>query len=558
MGLEAGFDAVIVGAGPGGAATAWRLCANGLKVLMLEAGPRFDPNRDYPLTTPDWERRGFPTPPGSRGEISYGDLGELSAEHDDLASWNILSGKPTRGAAGNRPRQSAPDGYGHVQGVGGTSLHFVGEAHRLNRRNMRLATDFGAGADWPIGYDDIEPHYSECEAIIGVAGVSGDDRRWRSRDHLQPPHPLSPPSLRLKAAGARIGMTWHPNARAALSRPLNDRPACNYCGNCFRGCPIGDKGSCDVTFIRMAEATGNLRIETGAQVTRINVAPTGRVESLIYAQGGGSHRQETPLLVLAAGAVQTPRLLLASASREFPDGIANGSRQVGRNFMETLHWTSTGLLDGLRNSHMGLPADAISWTYNDADAIPGAIGGCRFASATQEIGLVGPIAYATRLIGGFGAAFKRDLRAAFGTAISVGAIGETIPDRRSFVDLHPERVDTHGVALPRINSVLTDNSLKILRFMAEKSRRLLREAGVREIREEFGNWDQFSSPHVFGTCRMGHDSDVSVVAPNGRTHDIANLYIADASTFPSSGGGEAPSLTIQALALRLADAILHG
>ncbi|WP_273522309.1 GMC family oxidoreductase [Rhodosalinus sediminis] len=544
-------DVVIVGAGAGGGAAAWRLCTQGLRVLLLEAGPRFDPARDYSLTAPGWERRGFPDPPGSRAEITYGDLGALDPADADLASWNAVRGRLVDGA-----RRAVAAGYAHVQGVGGSTLHYVGEAHRLHPESFALATRHGVGADWPLDYATLEPYYAACEAAIGVAGpAEGGGGRWRSGPYPLPPHPLSPAAAALATAGGRLGMTWEANARAALSRPYDGRPACNYCANCSRGCPLGDKGSTDVTFLRHAEATGNLVLRTGAAVTRLVPGPGGRIEAVEYVHDGRRARQETPVLVLAGGAVQTPRLLLASASAEQPEGLANGSGAVGRHFMETLAWRSAGLAPDVAMSHAGLPADAVSWDFNAPDGVPGAVGGCRFTSDVQESGLVGPIGYASRLVPGFGAAFKARLRARFGSAVSVSGLGAVLPDARSRVDLHPERTDAHGVPLPRIHSVLTANSHALLRFMAERARRLLSEVGVTGIAEESSSWDRFSATHVFGTCRMGTDPARSVVDSFGRAHDHPNLYIADASVFPSTGGGESPSLTIHALALRTADRI---
>ncbi|MGB8622846.1 MAG: GMC family oxidoreductase [Paracoccaceae bacterium] len=548
--MSGSFDAVVVGAGAGGAAAAWRLCHKGLKVLLLEAGPRFVPERDYPLDTPGWERHLFPDKPGSQAKISYGDLGDLDPENEDLASWNVVAGRLAKG----RKRMPEP-GYSHVQGIGGSTLHFVGEAHRMHPDAFRLRARLGAAADWPLSYDDLEPYYAECEDLTGVAGPGAQGARWRSGPFPLPPHPLNTAARRLVEAGKRLGTEWQANSRFALSQPYDGRPACNYCGNCSRGCPLGDKGSCDVTFIRHAEATGKLTIETKAVVTRIISGKTGRIEAVDYIRGGKQRRQPTPTLILSAGAVQTPRLLLASANAEAPDGLANGSGQVGRNFMETVAWTSTGIAPGLRMSHAGLPADAICWTFNAPDSVPGAVGGCRFNSHVQETGLVGPIAYGSRLIDGFGADFKARMRREFGAAISVGGIAEVVPDHRSRVDLDPRQSDAHGMRLPRISSVLTENSLTLLRFMAEHARATLAEAGVEDLREEISSRDRFAATHVFGTCRMGHDSGESVVDANGRSHDHENLYIADASIFPSSGGGEAPALTIEALALRMADRI---
>ncbi|MEL6807267.1 MAG: GMC family oxidoreductase [Pseudomonadota bacterium] len=545
MAVDGTYDAVIIGAGAGGAAAAWRLCSHGLRVLMVEAGPRFDPSVDYPLTNPDWERRGFPTKPNSQGAVSYGDLGTLDPGDADLAARNTVSGR----LFNNPERVPSAAGYSHVQGVGGSTLHYVGEAHRLNPASFNLASDHGIGADWPLGFADLEPFYVTCETEIGVAGAPETGARWPSDAHLQPVHPLSTSARALEKAGRLLGMDWEPNTRAALSEPKDGRPNCNYCGNCGRGCPLGDKGSADVTFIRKAEATGLLTIWTDAQVTRLVPRQGGRIGSVIGLRNGVSFEQETPILVLAAGAVQTPRLLLAS-------DVANSSGQVGRNFMETLGWTSSGLRAGLRNSHKGLPADAVSWTYNSPGSVPGVAGGCRFTASTQEAGLMGPVAYASRLVDGYGAAFKAQMHRDFGSAISVSGTGETIPDERSFVALDPERVDDAGVPVAQINSVLTDHSLALLRFIAGRCRTLLAAAGVEEVLEEYGSWDSFTATHAFGTCRMGDDPATSVVDAFGRAHDIENLFIADASVFPSSGGGEAPALTIQALAVRLADRLV--
>jgi choline dehydrogenase-like flavoprotein len=547
-------DVVIVGSGAGGAASAWALTTAGLRVLVLEAGPRFEPAVDYPLTDPDWERRAFPSPPGSTAEILYGDLGRLDPADADLQSFDAVTPRRAPGEV----RVPGGVGYSHVRGVGGSTLHYVGEAHRLHPGSFKLARDHGVGADWPLSYDDLAPFYDRAERAIGVAGPAQQSGRPRASAFPQTAHPLSPAARRLAEAGERIGLPFEANSRAVLSRPTGGRPACNYCGQCSRGCPIGDKGSSDVTFLRQAEATGRLTVRAGAEVTRLEIGQGGRVVALRYVHDGIEQRLETPTLILAAGAVQTPRLLLASASPEVPDGVANGSGQVGRNFMETLRWQGTALLPGLTDSHKGLPADAVSWAENAPDAVPGAVGGCRYTSAVQETGLTGPIGYATRLVPGHGAAFHARLRQAFGSAITVGATGAVVPDARSRVTVHPERRDGLGVPLPVIASVLTDNSLALMHHMAAKGRALLQAAGAGAPLEQITSWDRFTSTHVFGTARMGDDSATSVTDAQGRCHDHDNLWIADGSLFPSSGGGEGPSLTIHALAIRAAERLVAG
>lgn len=549
MGLSTGHDAVVVGSGAGGAAAAWRLCQHGLRVLLLEAGPTFDPAIDYPLDRPGWERQGFPARSGSQASITYGDLGTLSPDSEDLASWS-RGGFPWRLPAGS-PRPPSTSGYSHVQGVGGSTLHFVGEAHRLHPDAFRQHSLTGSGTDWPIGYADLEALYSEVEGILGVAGADADDGRWRSGPYPMPPHLLSPGALALQTAGARLGQRWQVNPRAALSVPWKGRPPCNYCGQCSRGCPLGDKGSTDVTFLPQAAETGRLTLISDATVTRLHTGANGKIARMDVIIAGRRESVETPILVLAAGAVQTPRLLLLSANAEMPDGVANSSGQVGQNFMETLSWRSAGFVPGLVGSHLGLPADAVCWTPSQANGIEADF---RLNHTTLEAGLNGPIGYATRMVPGFGAGFKAALRENFGSALAVGAVGQVVPDARSVVDLDPLQRDAYDLPVARISSVLTAQSEARLRQMAKAARAVLAEAGA-VLAEESGSRDSFGATHVFGTARMGTDRTTSVADPMGRTHDHPNLWIADASTFPTSGRGEAPSLTIMALALRAADAI---
>ncbi len=554
MALGSGHDAVVIGAGAGGAAAAWRLCQFGLRVLLLEAGPAFDPPVDYPHDRPGWERHAFPDPPGSRSEVAYGNLGTLDPGDGDLASWS-RAGFPWRQPDG-APRPPAPAGYHHVRGVGGTTLHFVGEQHRLHPDAFRLSSLTGEGVDWPITYADLEPHYAMAEAVQGVAGAeeAAAGGRWRSAAFPLPPHPPGPGARVLMAAGARLGQNWEVNPRATLSAPRDGRPSCNYCGQCTRGCPLGDKGSVDVTFLRQAAETGRLDLVSGAIVTRLHAGPGGRITRLDAVVDGRLHSVETPLVLLAAGAVETPRLLLLSADAAAPDGLANSSGEVGRNFMEMLNWQGTGLVEGLTGSHYGLPDDVICWDMAAPGRVPGLAGGFVLKHATIESGFNGPIAYATRLLPGFGPAFKAAMRRRFGSALCVEAVGQVIPDARSRVTLDAQRRDALGLPVARIDSVLTAQGLALLRRMAAAVRALLAEAGA-EIVEESGSRDAFTAAHAFGTARMGKDPATSVVGADLGAHDHPNLWIADASVMPSSGGGESPSLTIMALALRAADAM---
>jgi len=544
------YDVVIVGSGAGGGAAAYGLARRGASVLLLEAGPAYDPVRDYRLASPGWEQMHFPAKVATVGRQTVAPLQALDASRKHLRSWNQVRGPYNAGAI------RANWGYQHVIGLGGSTLHFTGEAHRLNPAAMNMRTRFGVAADWPIDYPELEPFYLEAERVIGVAGPGDDRLRPRSAPYPLPPHPLSYSSQKLGAGARKLGLTWTPNAHAALSRPYDGRPGCNYCGNCNRGCPRLDKGSADITFIPKARASGKCTIRTESRATSIATGTRDRVAHVEYVDSEGRrHRAAGRAFVLACGAVETPRLLLATAGKHAPQGLANESGEVGRNFMETLFWVSSGLHPEPLGSHRGLPADAICWDFNAPDAIPGVIGGCRFTPGMAEADLVGPIAYATRVVPGWGKAHKRDMRATLGRALTVTAVGESLPGARSFIDLDPKSKDADGIPRARIHSYLDERELSRLEFMAGKAREILKAAGVTRLVEEYSAYDAFAATHVFGTCRMGDDPRTSVVNRDCRSHRWKNLFIADASVFPSSVGGEGPSLTIEAIALRSADRI---
>ncbi|MGJ8641691.1 MAG: GMC family oxidoreductase [Opitutaceae bacterium] len=537
--MSAEFDAVIIGSGAGGGTMAYALTRRKLRVLLLEAGAKFNPFTDYKLAEETWEAQGFPYKENSEGRYVYAPMQKLESKWDDLRSWNSVSGRM------NTSAERVGYKYHHVRGLGGSTLTFTGEAHRMHPESMSMQSRFGAAADWPVSYSDLEPYYCEAEKLVGVAGPEEPGARWRSEPYPLPAHPLSFASKHTQAGAQSLGLTWGANSRAALSETYDNRPSCNYCANCTRGCPRTDKGSVDVTFIRKAVASGLCTVRTGVTVTRIEPGKGDQIRGVhLVNESGVTEFVKTPQLVVSCGAVETPRLLLASG------GLCNESGQVGRNFMETLSWLSSGLHPEKLGSHRGLPADSISWDYNAPDSIEGIVGGCRFSTGVHESGLNGPQAYASRVVGGWGKAHKQSMRDAFGSVLSVGAIGESLPNAKSFVDLDPSEKDQHGLPLARIHSHLDTMELERMRFMAKTSRKILEAAGAEELVEEFSAYDYFSCTHVFGTCRMGSDPEKSVVDSYGRSHRWKNLTIMDASVFASSGGGESPSLTIEALALR--------
>lgn len=543
------FDVVIIGSGAGGGASAWGLARHGLKVLLLEAGPAYSP-AEYPLDKEEWEELSFPDRVSHKERYTFGPLQPLAPESASLRSWNHISGYK------NTTDHRAAGTYLHMRGVGGSTLVFSGEAQRLHPGAMQMQTRFGVAADWPLSYAELEPYYCLAEQIVGVAGASDDAVRPRSAPYPLPAHRLSYASTRVAEGCRSLGLKLRPNPVAILSRPYDGRPECNYCAQCNRGCSRTDKGSTDVTFIRRAVGTGRCVIQAESRVVALEAGPVDRIGKIVYADSRGTLQQVSGRVVLVAcGAVETPRLLLASKNSHAPEGVGNDSGQVGRNFMETLFWFSSGLHEDDLGSYRGIPVDSVCWDFNAPDAIPGVAGGCRFSPAVAEAELAGPVNYATRVVSGWGRQHKETMRKVFGRALVIVAMGESLPNSRAYIDLDPHQKDAAGMALARINTFVAPMDLRRLDFMSRRTREILLASGVKKIIEEFSAYDLFNASHVFGTCRMGSDPEQSVVDRFCRSHRWQNLFVVDASVFPSSGGGESPSLTIEALALRTADHI---
>lgn len=546
------YDVIIIGSGAGGAACLWALTQQNFRVLLLEAGPAYDYRQDYRLDQADWETVGFPARVETGSRQTYAQFQALDEQWSGLRSWSRQRGKF------HTEKHRQPFAYHHVVGLGGSTLHYTGEAHRMNPTAMQMRTRFDVAADWPVSYAELEPYYMKTERLLGVAGPGNDKMRWRSQPYPLPAHSLSHSSHKVRQGAAQLGLDFVPNSLAILSQPYDARPGCNYCNNCQRGCPRADKGSVDVTFIRRALRTDKCSIRTGASVLAIDTSDNDHVSAVHYRDKSGKDIEvNATVIVVACGAVETPRLLLNSTGKHAPAGLANESGQVGRNFMETIFWESSGLHPEPLGSHRGIPADSICWDFNNPDAIDDVTGGCRFNTSVGEVGLVGPINYAKRIVGGWGRRHKQRMRDVFGRVISIGAIGESLPNNGTYIDLDTDSTDDNGMPKARIHSHLDAMALRRMSFMADKCREILSASGVDEIVEEYGSYDYFSSTQVFGTCRMGTDPETSVVDAWGRSHRWKNLFIADASVFPSSGGGEAPSLTIEALAMRTADRIVE-
>lgn len=499
-------DAVVIGTGAGGAPLLARLAAAGLSVVALEAGS----NRHAHDFTPD--------------ETAASDIYWMEER---------LSGGAMPTAFG---------GNNSGMGVGGSTLHWGAFCPRADARDLRLGVQTGADADWPLTLDELRPYYEEVERFIGVSGPT--PYPWdHARGYPLPPVPRNAPAMLMAKGCAAQGVTATDAPAAVLSRAFQapgapDRPACVNCGACHQGCFNGSKTSMDVTYLPYAVAAG-AEIRPDCRVHTIERDAAGRITGVVYRTQGANRRQRCAAVIVCAGAIETPRLLLHC-------GLANASGAVGRNFMAHVATQVWGTFDAETRPNKGYPSSLITEDFlrpPKADFAGGYI--------VQSLGCM-PMTLAnvlTRGAGLWGAALV-DRLDRYNHLAGIGINGECLAQAGNRLELADE-VDEVGMPKAKITFAYGPNEQAIDKHAVAAMTDIWRAAGARDI------ISAQRSAHTIGTCRMGRDASSAVCDPVGRSFDTPNLWICDNSVFPSSLAAN-PALTIMALSLRTADAFLGG
>jgi choline dehydrogenase-like flavoprotein len=538
-------DAVIVGAGAGGGIVAKELAAAGWKVLLLERGPwlkSFGHNelRDAWVTGID----GVPFGPDPT------EVRTVRPSDRDRAR----TVKPRDGLYGRLPAV-----------VGGGTVYYGAMAWRFRPETFRLRSVLGAVdganlADWPVSYDDLEPFYERAEYELGV---SGDDNPFgppRRKPLPLPPVPDNREAGVLFPAALRLG--WKPfhTPLAILSKPYRGRAACVRCAYCNGfGCEAGAKSSTLVTVIPEALKTGRCRLIPRAFAREITVDERGRPDGVLYQLAGSSNwiKASARVVIVAAAATETPRLLLNSKSKFHPAGIGNRHDQVGRNIDNDGGLFAYGLFDTLVTDQQGPGVCFGVDDFQFREAMAGRLGGILSNYHTRP-----PLGFTHRvqIPGGvkpYGRELKEFYRNYFLRSIWLYATCHTYPRAGNRVDVDPAVHDGRGVPVSRITYRQHPLNAEEQQRMAERCALLLKEAGAAAVRTPtiVRESEAGISTHQIGSCRMGSDPASSVADRTGRVHDVPNVYIADGSLLVNPGGAN-PSLTIQALAYWVAKHII--
>jgi choline dehydrogenase-like flavoprotein len=501
---------VVIGTGAGGGVLANELAQKGVSVVALEAGGRYLPE-DY--LNDEWD---------AFGQLSWLDTRTTSGD------WRVaqdFSGLPAW----------------IVKAVGGTTIHWAGASLRFQDHEWKALTSYGpvAGAnliDWPIDGTEMAPWYDKAEAKLGVTRT-GDRPGLPGNNNFKV----------LEAGAKALGYKEVHTGRMAINAvDYDDRMPCQQTGFCFQGCKWGAKWSAAYTDIPRGEATGNLEVRDRCQALRIEHGADGRVTGVVYADRDGKEQLQAAKIVCVAGnSIESPRLLLNSASNLFPDGLANSSGQVGRNYMRHTTGSVYAVFPDPVRMWRGTTMAGILQDEAKHDASRGFVGG--YEMETLSLGL--PFMAAFLDPGAWGREFTSALDG-YPNMAGLWIVGEDMPQETNRVTLNPEVKDAFGLPVPNVHFDDHPNDRAMREHAYGRGEALYRAVGATRTFPT----PPYPSTHNLGTNRMSESPDDGVVNRWGQTHDVANLFISDGSVF-TSGAAENPTLTIVALAIRQADHI---
>jgi choline dehydrogenase-like flavoprotein len=549
------YDVCVIGSGAGGGVAAKLLTEGGLSVVLLEAGPPLNPEKDFKMLVWPYE---LPHRGVGVGGKAADNFSEFLAPN---GAWKI-EGEPYTSAPGSNFQ------WFRSRIVGGRTNHWGRIALRFAPIDFKSKTRDGIGEDWPISYEDLSPYYDKVESYIGVFGTRENISNAPDGIFLPPPKPRCN-ELLIKKACDKLNITCIPSRLAILTKPLHGRPACHYCGQCGRGCTTASNFSSSQVMIPPALQTGRLTMLTGAMAREILVGPDGRASGVSYIDKDTrtEKRVMARAIVVAASACESARLLLNSRSKMFPDGLANSSGQVGRNLTDSVGSSGWGYVpqmekipphnhDGTGGMHMYIPW----WKFDRKNEFPRGyhieIGGGR------EMPGAGMFHDVCDEFEGYGAELKRTCRKQYGASVDFAGRGEMIANPHTFCEIDPEVVDQFGIPVLRFHFKWSDYEIRQARDMQETFKAIV-EAMDGEYKTKtdpggqnpFGIEDGGKIIHEVGTARMGADPKTSVLNGYCQAYDVKNLFVTDGAPLVTNPDKN-PTLTIMALSWRASEYLL--
>ncbi len=528
-------DVVVVGAGAGGGIVAEQLALAGYRVALLERGRQ----QKFSETGHDELRSQRTTVLGN----AFGPDDEHYVREVERGQGKWAKVLPSEGA------------YNNVAAcVGGGTFSYGAMAWRFMEKDFRMKSTYGAPAgstleDWPIAYADLEPYYTKAEWEIGVSGQAGANtfEPPRSKPYPMPPLPLNREANMLTKAAKKLG--WHPFPIPMAINSVNymGRPGCIGCPHCVGfACEVNAKSSTAVTVIPRAIKTGNCELRTGAVVAEIMTDERGSAFAVAYTQNSQIQVQPCKAIVVSCSATETPRLLLNSKTKLFPNGLGNNNDWVGRNLMGHAYCGATGLFEEEIFDGTGPAARVAACDFSHG--LPdGLKGGGMMANEFIRLPYLFSHSMVPPGMPRWGIEHKNYMRKYFKRSVGIKSPIQEMPVFESRVEISPTLKDAFGIPTVRLSGHRHPHDQQVGKYVAERCEQWLKEAGASKTWTSVAGSGVSGGQHQAGTCRMGNDPKTSVVDKYCRLHDVDNVYVVDGSVHVNNGGFN-PSLTIQAIA----------
>ncbi|MBL7846600.1 MAG: GMC family oxidoreductase [Cyclobacteriaceae bacterium] len=561
------YDVVIVGSGAGGGMAAYILSKAGVKVALLEAGPMYDPRKNVSQLKWPWEspRRGAGT-----NERSFGDFDAA------YGGWN-LDGEPFTKTKGTQFM------WFRARMLGGRTNHWGRISLRFGPKDFKRRSIDGLGDDWPIGYDDVAPFYDRVDRLIGVFGTKENIPNEPDGIFLPPPKPRLH-ELIIKEAGTAAGVPVIPSRLSILTKALPDNPdrkACFYCAQCNRGCTIYGDFSSSSVLVNPALQTGNIDVIANAMAREVITNDEGLATGVSYVDKMDMQEYviSGKVVVLAASACESARLLLNSKSAKHPAGLANSSGVVGKYLHDSTGAGLGGVIpklfgrkryneDGVGGLHVYSPwwldnkklnfPRGYHIEYGGGMGMPGYGFGFGMQNTNGKFPARGGV---QKQAGGYGASLKDDYRYFYGAGFYMDGRGEAIAREDNYCEIDPTTVDKFGIPVLRFNYTWSDHEINQAKHMQETFQEIAHKMGAvvppsPGKESNYGLTQPGQIIHEVGTVRMGNDPKKSALNKYNQAHDCKNLFVVDGGPFVSQADKN-PTWTILALSMRASEYIME-
>ncbi len=557
------YDVIIVGSGAGGGMATKVLADAGLKVAVVEAGPFFDPKDPETMTQLKWS---YESP--RRGAGTTRAFGEWDMAY---GGWEI-EGEP----------------YTHVPGtkfdwfrshmLGGRTNHWGRISLRFGPKDFKHKDVDGHGDNWPISYDDVKPYYDKVDKLIGVFGTNEGLPNDPDGFFLPPPKPRLHELFYIQGA-KKTGIPVIPSRMSMLTKKINEeRGVCFYCGQCGRSCSVyADFSSGSCLIFPAQKSRGQVDLFVNSVVREVTTNEEGKATGVSYISKDDrkEYKLKGKIVILAASACSSARILLNSKSKQHPNGLGNSSDLVGKYLHDSTGASRAGFIPGLMNRDVSYNEDGVGgmhvyspwWGDNSKLDFPrgyhievwGGVGQPNYGFGfnpnefNKFFGLP---------IGGYGEGLRKDVKKYYGAVLGFGGRGEGIALKENYCEIDPTTVDEFGIPVLRFNYKWSDFERKQAKHMNETFEELIHNMGGEVLgatptkEEDYGLLAPGRIIHEVGTTRMGDDPKTSVTNKFQQLHDVDNVFVVDAGVFVSQADKNC-TWTILALSWRASDYIIE-